>query len=535
MNRRYTNGQVVTMDPTNPTAESLVSSGNTIIGVGTETAMQTLAADNCEIIDMEGGTLFPGFNETHTHLSWYAIFRQYAYLGDAETIQDIQEILRAHADTPDRGAKASMIIGYAYDDTGLSDGRQITRQDLDRVSSSRPVVVYHISVHLGFLNTRALEYFGITRDTVPKAGGAIHKDAGGTPTGRLDETAWFKIMAQLGRPDADRYKSLLKEAVTEFNTRGFTGVHDPAIGIEGMPEQVCETYRTLARSGELNLRVFGSATHDCYSRLERRPGETLRDNFFILGGAKLFLDGSIQAGTAALARPYFHDPGHKGGLIMDEDEFSNLVEAYHRDGVHLSVHGNGDLAIEAIITAFESALKKYPGTDSRHMLIHCQMAGTQHIRRMKAAGIIPSFFAMHIHHWGDRHRDIFLGPDRASRMDPAGEAEAAGLAFTLHVDTPVLPPQALLSIHTAVNRLTRKGRILGPDQAIAPETAVAAYTTMAARCSHTEELRGTIAKGKLADFTLLSRNILDCAPETISRTRVLRTVVDGRTVFKASP
>lgn len=534
MRTLYTNGTVITMDHGRPQAEALVTEGNRIVGIGNEQSMKALAGNQCELVDMQGGALYPGFNETHNHLSLYAIFRQYAYLGNQESITGVITTLKEHHRTHPLPFAEPMIVGYAYDDTNLKDGRQITRHDLDKVSDTLPVIVYHISMHLGFLNTKALQLFGFSEDSEAELGGVIHKEESGFPTGRLDEMSWFNTGAKLESPTPERYLELLKEAVEEFNQAGFTGVHDAGIGLDGMPHDVVNSYRTLAKAGDLDMRVFASAIPDVYDELEKIKEEQLAESYFMLGGVKLFLDGSIQGETAALLEPYAHDHSLQGELIMDEAKFRQLVLRHHTEGNHISVHANGDLTIETVLQAFEVAQAKFPRADSRHMIIHAQMAHPDHIARMKAANVIPSFFGMHVHNWGDRHFEIFLGEERATRINPAGEAEAMGLAFTLHVDTPVLPPQAILSIHTAVNRLTKNGRTLGEDQKIRPYSAVGAYTNMAALCSSSEKVRGTLSVGKLADLTLLSQDVLTCQPLDIANTTVLRTVLGGKTVYQTS-
>jgi predicted amidohydrolase YtcJ len=231
--------------------------------------------------------------------------------------------------------------------------------------------------------------------------------------------------------------------------------------------------------------------------------------------------------------PYKNKPDFKGELIMSPGDIEAAVLKYHERGDHISVHANGDAAIEAVVTAFEKAQKVHFRNDTRHMVIHCQTAHKNHIDRMKASGVIPSFFGMHVHYYGDRHVNTFLGEERASRINPFGDADRAGLDFTLHTDTPVMPPWTMESIGTAVSRKTSSGVILGKEQRISPEKALAAYTTMAAKCSYSEIDRGSIGIGKLADFTLLSQDITQCDPDAIKETKILKTIIEDETVFEA--
>lgn len=528
MKKLYINGVVVTMDQNMPQASALVVEGNRILSLGSEAEMKSLAGD-AEIIDMQGGALFPGFNETHTHLSMYALYSSYAYLGACETIDEVLHLMKEQA----QKTTGPVIVGYSFDDTRMSDGRKITRHELDQVSIEKSVFIIHISAHLGFLNTFGLAHFDIDASTPDPEGGTIHREADGFPEGRVDELAFFAIPAQLGKPTATEYRAFLETAMAEYNSKGITAIHDAGLGLEGMPETVMAVYDQLIDENKLNLRIFLSALPPEFETLNSPPYLPMEDKFFIIGGVKLFIDGSIQGETAALLEPYSSKEGWRGELFSSAEDFEALVEKYYAAGHHLSIHGNGDAAIETIIVAIEKAQAKGIVNAHPHMLIHCQMASRNQLKRMRAIGLIPSFFGMHVENWGDRHHDIFLGSKRADRIDPAGDAEAMGLPFTLHTDTPVLPIQVIESIHVAVNRRSRGGRILGDDQRVTAYSAVAAYTSVASICSGSDKHRGSLTAGKLADMVLLSQDITTCASENIRKTTICATIVDGNIVYRA--
>jgi predicted amidohydrolase YtcJ len=237
--------------------------------------------------------------------------------------------------------------------------------------------------------------------------------------------------------------------------------------------------------------------------------------------------------TAALEEPYQNAPGRRGDLLHPQGALDDLVEHYHRRGVQVAVHANGDRAIESTLQALERAQRLDPRDDARHLIIHCQLASRDQIRRMKRLGVIPSFFVNHVYYWGDRHVALFLGPERAARIDPLGTAWEEGLIFTLHSDLPVTPVDPLFSMHCAVNRRTREGMVLGPEERISPLEALRTYTVHGAYCSFEENAKGSIEVGKAADFVVLSENPLRVPPERIGEIRVLRTVLGGRTVYKA--
>lgn len=532
----YSGGTIFTMDRLVPRAEAVFVEDGVIRAVGDKSDVNNLVDADTKKIDLDGGFLVPGLIESHNHLSYFALFLEYCNLGGGacHNINDAVQLLRAH---DARAKNPEYIIGYGFDDTYTPALRHLNKNDLDKVSTEKPVVVHHMSGHVGYVNSRALELFGISKTTENPEGGWIERDESGNPTGKLDEMAWFHLVGEKLRPPTDpsTIQSLIKRGVKAFNEYGIVAIHDAAVGVAGTGEVVVSAYQTLEKNRELNIRAFLSmmVQSSMNYTVEQIDGEGMGRRRIVMGGIKLFVDGSIQANTAAMLTPYKNKPDFKGELVMSRGDIDAAVLKYHERGDHISVHANGDAAIEAVVTAFEKAQKAHYREDTRHMVIHCQTAHKKHIDRMKAAGVIPSFFGMHVHYYGDRHLNIFLGEERASRLNPFGDADRAGLDFTLHTDTPVMPPWTMESIGTAVTRKTSSGIVLGNDQRISPQTALAAYTTMAAKCSYSENDRGSISVGKLADFTLLSEDITQCDPDTIKETKILKTIIEDETVFEA--
>jgi predicted amidohydrolase YtcJ len=333
-------------------------------------------------------------------------------------------------------------------------------------------------------------------------------------------------------PDVDTFKTLIPEAVSIYNREGITSIHDGAVGYFGEGPEVIRAYIELMKESQLNVRVYLTIAQKLYSQLlelglfQGFGSEQLR-----LGALKMFQDGSIQGITAALSEDYHCRPGFKGDLIMPQAELDYLVEEYHQKGLQLAIHANGDKAIESTLQALEKANGRYPRDNLRHMIIHCQTASGDHIRRMKKLRVIPSYFVNHVYYWGDRHLSQFLGPYRAARINPLASSIKKGLRFTLHADTPVTPISPIFSIHNAVNRVTRDGQCLGPEECISPTEALKAYTVDAAYCSFEEDVKGSIEPGKLADFTILSENPLTLPKERIKEIEVLQTVVGGKQVY----
>jgi predicted amidohydrolase YtcJ len=297
---------------------------------------------------------------------------------------------------------------------------------------------------------------------------------------------------------------------------------------------VLQAYGELEAEGRLDLRIYLNLVEELYREiLELGPGPRFASDRLQLGSVKLFQDGSIQALTAALAQPYWSEPESRGSLLLAQEVLDELVEHYHSRGIQVAVHANGDRAIDSTLQALARAQRLHPRQDSRHFIIHVQLATRDQIRRMRELGVLPSYFVNHVYYWGDRHISLFLGPERAARIDPLGTSVEEGLIFTLHSDLPVTPVDPLFSMDCAVNRRTREGRVLGPEERISARAALEAYTVHGAYSTFEEHRKGSIQVGKLADFAVLSENPLEVPPERIKEIKVLRTVLGGRTVYEA--
>ena len=534
MEKIFVNGRIITMNPNQPEASSFAVSGGRFCLVGTDEEARACSGTGVSVVDLEGKTVIPGLIETHNHLSYGALALAMVDASSASnnSIEDIKIKLK---DGAAKAGPGDWINGWGYDDTLIAEARHLTRHDLDEVASEYPVFVLHTTGHLGYANSLTLKMAGIGADTPDPPGGTIHRDDQGVPTGLLMEPAAMNLISHLRPvPDESIFRMLIPMAVDLYNREGVTSIHDGAVGIVGEGSQAMRAYVGLAAENRLNLRVYLTMMESYYRPLlDQGLFRGFGGDYLKMGCVKNFQDGSIQALTASLSEDYLGHPGFRGQFIMPQEELDAFVERYHVMGLQMAIHANGDGAIESVIQAFEKAQLKHHRDDHRHMIIHCQMASEDHIARMKAAGIIPSFFPNHVYYWGDRHLNLFLGKERADRIDPLGSAIRAGLRFTLHADTPVTPISPIFSIHNAVNRVTKGGLKLGADQCITAYQALEAFTTNAAYCSFEEGDKGSIEPGKLADFVVLSDDILGIAPEDIEKVRVLKTFVGGRLVFAA--
>jgi len=363
-------------------------------------------------------------------------------------------------------------------------------------------------------------------------GGLIQRDAKGRPNGVLEETAMEPLAALLVPGALDGVKILLA-GIDRYVSQGVTTAQSGAT-VAGLMQML--DWASWLGVIPIRLVIFpeytaGKAILD--GELEESSWDRSRVD---IGAVKLIADGSIQGYTGYLSEPYFvppgDDPSFRGYPRIPRDELIEQVELFHSAGRQLAVHGNGDASIDDILDAFELAQQKHPRQDTRHIIIHAQMARDDQLVRMAKLGVVPSFFSLHTFYWGDRHRTIFMGPERAARMSPAASAIRHGLHFTIHCDTPVVPMEPLRLVWSAVNRKTRSGFVVGEAERITPMQALRAVTIDAAYQGFEEDDRGSLEPGKLADLVILSRSPLD-EPETIDEIEVLETIVGGQTVYRA--
>lgn len=293
-----------------------------------------------------------------------------------------------------------------------------------------------------------------------------------------------------------------------------------------------------AEAGRLSLDVVGYAFWaQARAMLSGKTTGEYRGRFK-LGGMKLMLDGSPQGKTAWLTKPYEVIPegqptDYCGYPAMPDEQAVGLTEAAYRQGWQLIAHCNGDAAGDQYLRAISAATAAHPGHDRRSVMIHAQTVREDQLDRMAGLGVLPSFFASHVYYWGDYHRDSVLGEERARRISPLRSAANRGMRFNLHNDSPVVPPDMMRLVWCAVERRTRSGQLLGPEYALTVEEALRAITIDAAYAYFEEDQKGSIAPGKLADLVILEADPTRVAPADVAGVRVLETIKDGATIFRA--
>lgn len=523
-------GTILTLDPSGTRASALAARDGRISAIGDDRTIAGLRSPGTTVVNLGGRAVVPGFVESHNHPTFFGM--ALAAPVDAgsppnDGIGDIVERVRQAVADHEPG---DWIRGFRYDDTLLTDNRHPTRRDLDPVSPDNPVILTHVTGHFCVVNSAALRAIGITPQTPDPPGGAIARDERDQPSGLLIETAAFLANSAMPSQGPDHMAEALLLADEEYLAHGVTSVHDTGIGLVGGQGEL-DAYRLAA--GRMRTRVHGYLFHTLLPGLDEGapepPDRSASTDRFQMTGVKIVADGSIQGRTGCLAEGYACDPTEHGMMLVEPDDLARRIAALDAAGWQVAVHGNGDAAIEAIINAY-TKLGAPDGTGRRHRIEHCQTVREDQLDRMAEHDILASFFIKHVYYWGDRHRDVFLGRERARRISPLASARSRGIHFGLHSDTPVTPVPPLEGIWCAVARRTSGGDVLGPDQAIDVEAALRGYAVDAAYLAGEEDTKGSLEIGKLADLAVLSEDPTAVDPDRIKSLTVDGTVVGGRLV-----
>ena len=542
----YHNGDIITMEGDVPNyVEAIVVKEGKITFTGTEQGAMEFTGDNRSMIDLQGKTLLPGFIDAHGHV-WNAGFQSLSANllpppdGKGSSVEEVVQLLQQWmANNAESVEKYGAVIGFGYDDSQLMEKRHPTADDLDQVSDKIPILILHQSGHLGAMNHKALERVGYTDGVADPAGGLIRREPGTQiPNGVLEEMALFvpliKFMSNLDNHANELIAKAGLEAYTRF---GFTTAQEGRASKES-----CETWKLLASRGELPIDLASYVDFQSQGEYLAAEGTSpTYQNHYRLAGAKLSLDGSPQGKTAWLTKPYVVPPpgqpsDYRGYPAIKEDSIvQGFIDTAFENNWQILVHCNGDASGDQLIKAVSKATEKYGLKDRRSVMIHAQTVRFDQLDQMKELDIMPSFFGMHTFYWGDWHRDETLGKERAFRISPAKTALQKGMIFTEHHDAPVALPSSIMILYTAVNRISRSGDIIGPDERITPYEALSSITKWAAYQYFEEDSKGTLTPGKLADLVILDKNPLKVDPLDIINIKVLETIKEGKSVYSNNP
>lgn len=535
-----THANVITMDGTSPYAGSIAVSNGRISGIWSQPEPPQHDVNitaQTQVLNVEGATVIPGFIETHNHILACAYLKESLDCSSPKNVKilDILDTIREKARTIPEG---EWIQGHSYDDTSLTDKRHPTRKELDRVAPHHPVYITHISGHIAVVNSKAIELAAIDDEHIgdnPHFG----RDHDGMLNGVLYEApAMNAFQAVLPIIDKPTFLQRLGETSRDYVAQGITTNTDAGVWDEASLDIILEASKSGVTPMRLQLMLMHSLLTEQgkfsnYSAIQLDQEIQQRSNGRArLDSAKLFQDGSIQGLTGALREPYFCDKHVYGELFHKQPALNEIISSLHKRGFRIAIHGNGDRAISSILEGFEYALNEYPRLDHRHRIEHVQMATPEDLDKMAELNVAGSFFINHVYYWGERHAEIFLGPQRAQRISPLRDAIDRDLLFTLHSDCPVTPISPLFLIWAAVNRQTREGDVLGYEQKIDVMTALKAMTIDGAVLNFQEQDSGSIEVGKFADLVVLEKDLTTINPLEIKDIELLYTIIDGKVEYE---
>jgi len=536
----FTGANIITMDPDNTGAKAAAIRGDTIALVGDRNEAMALAGPDTRLVDLGDRALIPGLIDTHGHFPFTARLLKFVNLspppvGTAETIDDIVDLLGSYI-ADNQVPAGTWVMGYGYDDSLLADLRHPTRDDLDRASTEHPIAIMHVSLHLGAANSAALAAVNIDAGSADPAGGVIRRrDGSQEPNGVLEETATYALLAPLGTAEPGEFDAQVREATAYYASFGITTAQDGAAS----PDDIA-SFKSFAANEPLPIDIAAYPAVNQYplAAIGSLRSEENYSGGYRVAGAKLALDGSPQGRTAWMTSPYSHgpagaDPSYVAYPIVDPEHYKSAAAALIKNGVPIIAHANGDAAIDLMMDGIDAALANDPSPDHRSVIIHAQLMRADQLDRAKQLGVVPSFFSAHPFFWGDWHRQSF-GDERALNISPTHWAIERDVPFTIHNDSPVVPPDMMRLLWATVNRKTRSGFVLGDEQRATVYEALNAMTLAAAWQYFEEDRKGSITAGKQADLVILDRDPIGADPDTLKDIKVLETIARGSTVFEST-
>ena len=535
----YYNGDILTMVGNTPNyVDAIVEKNGKIIFTGSSEEAMKVAGKGHNMIDLEGKTLVPGFIDGHCHFANFgaqAIGAQLLASPDAN-VDDIETLISVLKEwnTSKNRALTGWIYGTGFDDSILKEKRFPTKHDLDEVSTEFPIIITHISGHFAVVNSKGLEKLGIDENSENPEGGIIRRENNSTePNGVLEELAAIPYMLQAIAPQSEEAIINFFEAGQEMAlSYGYTTAQ------EGRAMQNQEILVAMAEMDKYKIDVISYIDYMFVDKhMSSKWNSKNYINKFRIGGMKVTLDGSPQGRTAWRTEPYLIPPegmphDYSGyPAIPNDSVLSSIFEKGFKNNWQILTHTNGDAAVDQLIRTMKPLKEKYGNEGRRDVIIHGQYIREDQLDQAKNMNMIASLFPLHTFYWGDWHTQL-IGDSLVQNISPVKTALNKGLDVTIHTDAPVALPNLMRVLWTAVERTSRSGKIIGPDERITPYEALKGITIWSAYQHFEEDKKGTLENGKLADLVILDKNPLKINAEEIKDIQVLKTIKEGKIVFE---
>jgi len=513
--------------------QAMAVRGDRIVAVGSDAEIKKLKDRHTQVVDLGGHFTMPGFNDAHVHLANAGFEKLNVELAGVRSLAEMRQRIAAAAKSTPAG---EWLAGRGWDETLWPGQKLPCRQDLDQVTGDHPAIFTRVDGHISVANSAALKFAGITRSTPDPPGGKIDHDAQGEPTGILRETVKDDLLARLPPPSLAQRRRALELALADAAGWGITSAQDNSQWEDFL------ILEDLERKGKLTLRVAEWLPFNAPLDLlqTHRSHHSQDDNLLHTTMLKGFMDGSLGSRTAAMRAPYADDPGNTGLSRYDQATLNRMSIERVLAGFQLGFHAIGDRAVQMALDAFAAAerdareRREVRTQGFRFRVEHAQVIAPGQIGRFKELGAIASMQPCQLltdMRWAEAR----LGRDRAAHSYAWKEFLDAGVPLAFGTDYPVEPITPFRGLYAAVTRRSEDGKHeFFPDEKLTIEQAIAAYTTGAAYAEFAENDKGLLQPGMLADFVVLDRDITRVEPGDILKTRVLRTVLAGRTIYELS-
>lgn len=526
MRRLWYNATVASMDGNMNAYQAIGTDGIKIVFLGSNADAERQAWDDKR--NMNGAMILPGFNDTHMHMLYYATFSRSVMLFGVDSIDGMVGRLR------NRIAKeqSSYVIGVGWNQEYMKEGRLITKADLDRVSRDIPVFAVRACIHVAACNSAALELISKAELSDDIRVGIDYT------TGILRESA-VGLYRTVVPPLSDaEIETLILDTQKKLNADGITAIHTDDLtsvpGVEG--ERLLSIFKRMDDNNKLTVRVIEQAQgygDGFKSVLSMRDATLNSGGLFRVYTRKLLLDGSLGAKSAEMINGYIDDPSNHGIANFSVDELYHLIREANANRMDVAAHAIGDLALKQLCDIFERVLNEDPWPQHRHGVVHAQITTPELLSRMKKLGlqayIQPIFIDADMNVVAER-----IGEKRAAECYQWKTMRDMGIHTSGGADCPVEPFNILDNMRSAITRKNRAGtKTYLIDQALSTADAIRLFTSDAAWAARDENIRGTLEIGKLADMTILDKNLFAINPDTFTSVNVLETVVNGITVFQA--
>jgi predicted amidohydrolase YtcJ len=514
--------------------EAIAIRGDRIMAVGSREEIEKLKGPDTKVVDLGGHFVMPGFNDAHLHLGHAGEEKVNVNLVGVKSLEEFRE--RIH-EKVEKAVPGEWVIGGGWDETMWPVKVPPTRWDVDEVSDGHPVFLSRVDGHIGVANTRALQLASISVASRDPEGGRIDRDEAGTPNGILRETAQEAVRAVIPEPTHEKRREEIELALADLASHGVTSAQDNSSWED------FEIYEELEHEGKLTARIsewlpFNDSVDDLNKKRSSHPAS---DNMLHTGMLKGFMDGSLGSKTAALLAPYSDDPKNSGIPQYDPSKLNAMTKERVLAGFQIGFHAIGDKGVRMALDACAEAEKAARaagvkaadgGTDYRLRIEHSQVTSPLQIQRYKELKVIASMQPSHLltdMNWAESR----LGPKRAAHSYAWAEFLRRGVTLAFGTDYPVEPISPFRGLYAAITRTSEDGKkTYYPEQKLTIEQAIAAYTSGSAFSEFAEKQKGKLQPGMLADFVVLDRDITSVPPQKILETKVLRTVVGGKTVYE---